>query len=170
MITASEGKLYAVLYDGETVIAPQELTVGEAQTVTFDGLATNAVYQYAVVAMYDALDGQGKTSYILYEKTVQTPEYVAFGSVTVTTEGLKYAYVWGNGATQELTALTLYEGETKVRDLTPTDTSLDGLLSGRTYRLVATYSNQGVTEYAEVIFTTNAKIKPTLNLTATAHY
>ena len=57
-------KAIAVLYDGERLIKTVELSVG-TQTVTFDSLEANKIYQYAIVAIYDKLDGNGKQHYVL---------------------------------------------------------------------------------------------------------
>ena len=61
LISNTLGSLLAVLYDGNS-ITKKTLAVG-MQNVTFDNLNENTMYQYAVVATYDKLDGQGKKNY-----------------------------------------------------------------------------------------------------------
>ena len=54
LVAYSNGVLKAVLFDGDEIIDEKDLAVGET-TVTFDGLTTASLYQYAIVGYYDNL-------------------------------------------------------------------------------------------------------------------
>ncbi|MBQ8388529.1 MAG: peptidoglycan DD-metalloendopeptidase family protein [Clostridia bacterium] len=70
LIGLSEGKLLAVLVDKAQIVDSAELTVGERKTVSFTSLDPNKYYRCAVVGVYDAFDGEGVTSHILYEAEI----------------------------------------------------------------------------------------------------
>lgn len=154
LLAMSEGKLYAVLYDGDSVVATKELALG-TQTVTFDGLATNTLYQYAVIAIYDAMDGVGVSHHVLSQQAVYTKYVVLFHEVQPTPYAVSFSLLWDEAVTNKtLLSLALYQGESKLRDLAVTDTAVDGLASDSEYRLVATYQNGNATESIEVAFST----------------
>lgn len=69
LISASGGSVYLLIYDGESLVYNGELT--EA-TVNIDSLKSYANYQFAVVVVYDALDGNGKAAYIMAQKGFST--------------------------------------------------------------------------------------------------
>ena len=81
LISNTHGSLLAILYDGNS-ITKKTLTVG-MQNVAFDNLNENTMYQYAVIATYDKLDGQGKKNYILTKDSVTTNESLV-SSYTIT--------------------------------------------------------------------------------------
>lgn len=74
LIEKTKGTVTAVLYDGYNLIE-KELSLG-TQNVTFNDLSSNKKYQYAVVATYDKLDGNGKRNYILAKNVIVTDEAV----------------------------------------------------------------------------------------------
>ncbi|MBQ5676587.1 MAG: hypothetical protein IIV45_16255, partial [Lachnospiraceae bacterium] len=62
--------------------------------MTFEGLKTNALYQYAVIAVYDALDGAGVTQHVLSSKAVYTKYVVLFDAVEPTPYSVSFAMLW----------------------------------------------------------------------------
>ncbi|MFA7664054.1 MAG: hypothetical protein WCY33_04565, partial [Clostridia bacterium] len=54
LIEKSEGYAKAVLYDGVSIISTKELVAGE-NSITFDSLVPNKLYQYGIVVLYDNL-------------------------------------------------------------------------------------------------------------------
>ena len=70
ILALSEGKLYAIAYDGATIVAEKELSLGDNEDVSFTGLTPNTTYKIAVVAVYDAYDGQKISAHLLASKTV----------------------------------------------------------------------------------------------------
>lgn len=161
LISKSFGSVQAVLYNGEEIIAAKELEVGKKTHVEFKDLSDGTLYQYAIVANYDALDGSGFGSYALTKKAFYTNTYVAFDAVTVSSERVTFAYVW-DGTVEErtITALALYQNGNKVRDLDTTVTEVLGLLSDTEYTLVASYQNRGEWDTVSVTFKTEAKSVP----------
>lgn len=159
------GKVAFVLSDGDDLIAEQPLTVGKDNTVVFENLLTDTDYEYAIVAIYDSLNGDGIVPIVLYSQVFHTNAVVAFDGVTVTQSGIQFAYVWNEAAENKvLTSAILYKGEEKVQELALDATSLDGLLSDTDYQIVITYENMGKTESVTLDFTTKAKTVPTLSL------
>lgn len=159
------GKVAFVLSDGDELIAEQPLTVGKDNTVVFENLLTDTDYEYAIVAIYDSLNGDGIVPIVLYSQVIHTNAVVAFDGVTVTQSGIQFAYVWNDAFENKvLTSAILYKGEEKVQELALDATSLDGLLSDTAYQIVITYENKGKTESVTLAFTTKAKTVPTLSL------
>ncbi len=154
LIADSNGKVEAVLYDGTTVIARKEISLVGGTAVTFDDLSPNTLYEYAVVATYDALDGKGFGEYLLSSQAFYTEAPLLFGGVTLTTTGLSFDVIRhanAGGATVE--SLLLSDGTTE-RRLTADATSADGLLPSTAYTLTATYRNGDRTETMTLEFTT----------------
>lgn len=97
-ISKTNGKVSAILYDGENTVI-KNIQIG-TQIVDFDDLEANKKYQYAVVATYDKLDGNGKQNYILRKNTITTndskiPEYtitkanIINGTITVVSKAIE---------------------------------------------------------------------------------
>ncbi len=76
MISGSEGQVYAVLTDNDSVVAYKELSVGSVNTVEFGNLSDGLEYRLAVVAYYDSFDGNGFSAHVLYEQDVSTKALV----------------------------------------------------------------------------------------------
>ncbi len=168
LVGLSGGKAYAVLYDGENVLDTKELTVGDSQTVKFENLSVNTLYQYAVVAAYDALDGNGAALYLLESKAFYTKTPVLFDAVTPTKTGVTFGYLWDEGfQTKKISSLTLSKDGTVLKELETTATEVTGLLSGDEYTLTATYQNGEQIEQIEITFTTLTKTVPTVSFGGT---
>ena len=163
LVAKSEGELYAVLYDGDTVVETKQIAaVGESE-ISFEGLVTGKLYQYAIVATYDALDGTGKNAYILTQKAVYTKSIVLFGNIEVGEADIHFSLLWdADFANKTLTSLTLYQGESVLRELDVTATAVEGLRADTAYALVATYRNGSATEQIRIDFITD-KIYYTVN-------
>ena len=158
-------KVVAILSNGEELIAEKPMTVGEENTVVFDNLLTDSDYEYAIVAIYDSLNGDGIVPIVLFSQVIHTHGVVAFDAVTVTQSGVQFAYVWNDAfANKVLTSAILYKGEEKQQELARDATSVEGLLSDTAYKIVIAYENKGKTETVTLIFTTKAKTVPTLSL------
>ncbi len=165
LIALSGGKLYAVLYRGQEELARKELAPKSSTAVRFDGLEANSAYRYAVIAEYDALDGTGFHAYVLSEKELLTLAVVQFINVTATQTSITFSFLWESTVTdQTLTAIALYQGDEKIKDV-PTDaTSIEDLLSNTEYRLVASYEAQGKSEQIEYTVRTLIKSTPTVEI------
>lgn len=164
LIEYSNGAMKAIVYDGETVIAEKSVKLGN-NTLNFDELKTNTVYQYAIVADYDNLDGNGFGAHILYKKAFGTKAIVCFDNINVTDTGISFSYCWDESwQTKTLTSAVLVKDGETVQTLTQTDLTINGLLSGNTYLLKATYQNGDKAEEITLSFTTIAKSIPTVEL------
>lgn len=162
------GNTAAVLFDGEKIVAEQTLKVG-ANAVSFEGLASNKVYQYAVYAHYNNLsaESRGASLNMLYVKAVATRPTVLFdtGSVTVGQESVSFALSWDEAVGgQTATYIDLYTGGQKVRSLS--GNSANGLLSGKTYEIVLGYQNSlDIGETITLTFTTETKTAAAIGIT-----
>ena len=166
LLDFSDGTVQAVLYDGTDILATRELALG-VTAVSFEGLKTDTLYQYAIVGYYNDLSGDGFQMNVLYTDAFYTDAVVLFDDVTVFRDGISFDFLWNADRQGEtLTALKLYQGEALVEALSVTDPEIDGLLCNNTYRLVAEYQNGERVESIELLFTTRSKATPMISLTA----
>lgn len=159
LVEASDGKLYALLYDGETIVGRKEVASGEA--TLFDRLKPNTLYQYAVVALYDAMDGQGVRAHLLYKRALYTDAVMTLQNVAIDGLEVTFEMAWSDAYEGEkrLDSLALYDGETKIRELAPTATRTGELMLDKTYTLKATYTADGrVQSFAEEIEAPKASV------------
>jgi len=157
-LAALSGKLYAIVADDTEIVKQQELTPGQT-SVKFDGLKTGTAYRYAIVAEYDALDGNGYKSYILTEKEFTTEAIIMIENVTPTENSVSFVLKWNDifTGTKALTSLELYQGENKIKDVDFSATEISDLISDTEYTLVAKYDNNGAPETAEFTLKTAAR-------------
>ena len=168
LIPQSEGYAVAVLYDGETILDTQPLTLDETTKVSFTGLSTNTLYQYAILAYYDALDGTGMNVYVLRSKAFYTRAILLFDNVTLNSESLEYEFAWAKDAPEKtVTALELESATEGTVTLDAAATSISGLHSNTEYKLTASYRNGSSTETVSITFTTAKKKAPSVTLTET---
>ena len=160
LIAYSQGNVKAVLYDGDTLVAEKELTVG-SNTVAFDNLKTGTVYQYAIVASYDAFDENGIGLHILDKYAFQTNHVVLLDNIVIGQENISFTLVWdASVANKSLTSMKLYKDGEFVKESNANATTVSGLLSANEYVLVAEYQNLGKTETISITFGTLAKGVP----------
>ena len=152
LIAASNGKLEAVLYNGIEIVERKTIALAES-TVTFEDLAPNTLYQYAIVASYDALDGKGFSEYILTEQAFYTEAPVLFDSVSLSTTGVVFALDWHESADGAVQSIVLSDG-TSIRELDTAATAIDDLLPATDYTLTVTYKNGDRTETITLEFAT----------------
>lgn len=163
LISYSQGCLKAVVYDGESVVATKDLTVGD-NNVSFDNLATSTLYQYAIVGYYDDLSGEGFAMNTLYKEAFYTKAIVLFDNVIVSQENIEFSFVWDSEfQNKTLTALKLYKGNT-LTELSSTSTTVNNLLSNTIYTLIAEYKNGEKTENISLEFKTEAKAVPVVEI------
>ena len=164
LIEFSNGALKAVLYDGFEIIAEKDLTLGE-NSVSFEGLKTNTLYQLALVGYYDDLSGEGFKMNVLHKDAFYTDAVVLFDNITVGQENVSFSLLWHKDfADKTLSALKLYKGESLVSELDVNATEATELLSGTAYKLIAEYENLGKTESIQLEFTTKAKAAPSFTV------
>ena len=164
LVEFSKGALKAVLYDGFGIVAEKDLAVGD-NSVTFDNLKTNTLYQYAVVGYYDNLSGDGFKMNVLYKDAFYTDSVVLFDNITVGQENISFSFLWHEDHQgKAISTLKLYKENSYIKNVTESATSISELLSDTTYKLVAEYSNGDKTESISIEFTTLAKATPEISV------
>lgn len=149
-----KGEMLAVVYDGNRIVASCDLTVGD-NSVTFDGLSPNTVYQCAVGGYYYPISDDIPQFDILYKHAFYTDPVVLFDNVTVGEESISFDYLWSESQTEEqIISLTIYKDGVCYDAPDVTATAITGLCSGTTYKLVAEYMNGEKTESIYLEFTT----------------
>jgi len=167
LIAASDGELWAVLYNGEEIVATKELSLGN-NSVKFEGLATSGVYQYAIVGFYDDLSGEGFRANIFLKDAFRTEAVVLFDEITVGKDGISFSLAWHEDfSSSALTALKLFDGDTLAQTIDVSATEVSALLSNYTYKLVAEYANGESTESVYIEFTTEARAVPSVSVSNT---
>ena len=164
LIAFSSGALKAVLYDGFEIVAEKDLALGE-NSVSFEGLKTNTLYQYAVVGYYDDLSGDGFKMNVLYKDAFYTDSVVLFDNITIDQESVSFGFLWHEDHTgKAISTLKLYQGDTLVATLDAGATVVEDLLSSNTYKIVAEYINGETAESIYIEFTTLAKATPEIEI------
>ena len=164
LIEFSKGALKAVLYDGFSIVAEKDLVIGD-NSVNFDGLKTNTLYQYAVIGYYDDLSGNGFGMNVLYKDAFYTDSVVLFDNITIGHENISFSFLWHEDhQNQSISALKLYKGNSFIKNVTADATSINELLSNTAYKLVAEYPNGNNTESICIEFTTLAKATPEISV------
>ena len=155
LVESSGGYVKVGLYDGLKMVY-QDLTAKGSTHVKFGNLLPNTVYQYAVVASYDNLSSNGMQLSILQTRSFYTNTIVLFADVQLSLHGASWNYVWDDSIkSKQIQSVELFKNGAKVKDLSADATSVDGLIAGETYKLVATYKNTlGAQESIFIDFTT----------------
>ena len=162
LIAAVTGEIWAVLYDGDAILQKKQLSLGD-NVVEFTGLTTGTLYQYAIVAVYDSYDGNGKAVHVLKEKTFNTESPLTFTDTRLVGNTFYFSLEWHEAATErELISLKLYRNGEKERDVPLDAESVGALTENRDYTLVATYLFAGKRDTIEVAFSTKTVYAITL--------
>ena len=134
LISQSQGQLYARLYLGDDLVEEIAFNTGEA--VAFQGLIPNTTYRYVVVAVYNAIDGQGYVPHVLLESTYATKELEIFEDVAV--QGLTATFEINDAITVE--TLALYEGDVLYGELPTSAREIQHLPFDKALTLAVTYT------------------------------
>lgn len=173
LIAFSNGVIKAVIYDGDKIVSAKELTLGK-NSVSFEGLESNTLYQYAVVAYYDDFSGNGRTLNTLYKQAFYTEAVVLFCDISLTQDSISFGFAWHTEHTgKSIKAIKLYKDGKLISTLDGNATRVENLLSNNIYQLVAEFENQGKTESIVLDFITATKAVPTISvekLTATQNF
>ncbi|MBQ8287924.1 MAG: leucine-rich repeat domain-containing protein [Clostridia bacterium] len=172
LMNISDGKFYAVLYDGKEIIRRQELTVDVPTTIRWGGLPSNTDYQGAIIGVYDALDGNGIAIHILAELEFTTNDIFALSDIETDHHSIRFVPLWDESyqGERKLLSLTLYDGDEVVQQLDESNTEITGLLANHTYRLVAVYVKEGQEVTVEQNITTQAYEKPKISFYCFGYY
>ena len=165
---ASEGGFKTVIYDGLKIVSETDLNVG-SNSVSFKGLKTNTVYQYAIVGYYDDLSGRGHGMNVLYTDAIVTDSVVLFDNVSVAKDGISFSFLWHDDHFDKtISKIKLYQDDKLISTLDGSATVIDGLFSNSIYAVIAEYENAGKTESIYLDFITATKAAPEFVLTNTA--
>ena len=164
LIAYNNGVIKAVLYDGETLVAEKELTLG-TNAVAFENLKNGTVYQYAIVACYDNLTGDEIGFHVLTKQAFQTNSIVLFDNIVIGQENIHFTFKWDDSVSNKtLTSLKLYKGGELVTALETNATTASGLLSANEYVLVAEYQDLGQPAIISLTFATLEKGVPSISI------
>lgn len=160
----ADGFVKVCIYDGDEIVGVRDINIGESE-VLFDNLKTNTLYQYAVVAYYDDLIGEGIQLRALAKGAFYTDSLVLFDGVTVSSDSVAFDFKWNDThPTKELISLKLYKDGELVRELSTGAREVGELLSNTTYEIVAEYDNAGVTESITLEALTATKVTPSFSI------
>ena len=166
LIAFSQGKALVVLYDGDNILDTKVLATGE-NSIKFEGLQENTVYQYAVIGYYDALVN-GLDVNMLYKDAFKTESTVLFDDITIGYGRISFNLNWyEKHEDKSLQSLILFKDGQKVQDLACDATTVEGLLSESQYQLVATYLKDGVEKTITLDFLTAQRVAPTVQINLT---
>ena len=164
LIGLSNGSVQAILYDGNSIIATKDLSLGK-NFVKFENLKTGTVYQYAIVGFYDDFSGIGFDSNLLYKNAVSTDAIVLFSNITLSYNTIDFDFIWMDDySKKKLTSLSLYKDGELLKSLSTDTTRIDDLLSANTYKLIARYENNGIEEEIYLEFTTAKFVAPNITI------
>lgn len=165
LIALSNGKTVAVLYDGDTIVDQTEIGLGNSH-ISFDGLKSNYIYQYAIVSGYDDYTGSASNNHTLYKNAVYTQSMIEFADVEITYNSVSWDYLWNDNVLEsdkEIVLQELYLDQTKVKEFE--GTSINQLYAAGKYTIKTTYKNlNNQLQYAYLQFTTQNIVVPTCDI------
>ena len=163
LIALTSGKARAVLYgqDGQR-LDEKEVELTEETKVTFEDLIPAETYRLAVESEYDALDGNGRKTYTLYEQEIGTKTALRVSAKNVGQTGASFEAVWDEAIDdRKIAKVGLYRDGTLQTNVSVGLEGLEGLLSDCDYTLRVDYEYKGKTYTLNVPFHTAAKTEPT---------
>ena len=148
LVNTSGEDYFAVICNEDTIISKQIISSKDKTPISFTGLDPETSYRYAIIGVYDAIDGEGKCIHVLHEEEFTTQALVSIGDSYLDGADVCFDITWHEGYTgnKTLDALALYDGENKIADLEVTDTRISDLPFDKEFTLVATYTYNG-TQY-----------------------
>ena len=170
LLEQTNGYVKAFLYNGESIVAEKNLLTGNNEVV-FDNLHQDTLYQYAIVAVYDDLRGEGCKAHILSKLALYTRMLLDFNNVIIEKDYITFDLIWfDTDKVKSLDNIQLFKDEIKVNEITPTE--LTGihfnLFSGKSYIIKANFRYESENdEYLasnEIVFNTLPKEIPIINI------
>jgi hypothetical protein len=128
------------LFDGIKIVYAKSLVVGN-NLITYKDIVPNTLYTYAIVGVYDFLDGSGNVSKVLEQKTIQSKDAIKINDMTLTQTSISFEIIsFETSGLIEITSISLLKGETIVSSLTQMEAIVfDDLLSNTSYEIVISY-------------------------------
>ena len=166
LVELSGGRIDAVLYEGDELVATQSIALGGTTTVEFKDLRPGINYNCWIIAFYDDLSGKGFDTYVLSEKILFTETVLGIKNLYATKDNVSYTLEWNEDQEErEINHIALYLGDNKVREIEANATKIDGILSDTEYKLVVEYKYNGNDEIIYQTFRTYKKATPKVSIT-----
>jgi hypothetical protein len=172
-LLAIEGNAVGVfLFDGEEIINKQKLSVGN-NTLFFENLKPNTLYQYAIVANYDILDGYGGRIDVLQKHAFCTNKVLNISNSKITQDSFNFDFsISSKAKSVTVSSIKLFKDDTLIENLQDlTVREFKNLLSNNEYKIEVIYTydlNDGAgaqTVVEEHFLTTAAKATPKVVIT-----
>ena len=166
LVELSGGRIDAVLYEGDELVATQSIAPGGTTTVEFKDLRPGIDYNCWIMAFYDDLSGDGFGTHILSERLLFTETVLGIEWLSATKDSVSYTLEWNEDQNErEINSIALYLGENKVREVEANVTEINGILSDTEYKLVVEYKYNGNNEIIYQTFRTYKKATPEVSIT-----
>lgn len=152
LINAVDGRVYAIIYDGDRVVAQREIAADEGQSISFDGLSPMTEYTAAIVAVFDAYDGRETAPHVLCEESFTTRISAFAKNITVNDDDVSFELFYANDGVS-VTKIELVDalGAVIAESDTPIDEFKD-VPGGRLFiRVSYSYVSEGVTHSDESV-------------------
>ncbi len=167
-----ETGLMMYIYDGTNIINISKLNLG-MNVFPFSNLHMGETYEYAIVAVYDQLDGRGKCANILASNKFTTKEGIEYENIETSYDYVKINFEQIHKEELTIEKIILLDGETTIEATKNADSSytFSNLLSSKEYIMQTTYSYTIVENEAPVVIfktiettvTTDTRPIPTVN-------
>ena len=146
LVNTSGEDYFAVICNEDTIISKQIISSKDKTQISFTGLDPDTTYRYAIIGVYDAIDGEGKCIHVIHEEEFSTQALVSIGGSYLDGADVCFDITWHESHTDNKTldALALYDGENKIADLEVTDARISDLPFDKEFTLVATYTYNGM--------------------------
>lgn len=174
MLTLSDGRVYAYLYNGydEANASAEfvELDPSTPNRIVFHSIEPEKNYRLEIRARYDAFDGNGVSDYVLYSEVGTTVSPLVVEKARTENYGeVKFSLTWAEDTTErKITSAELLLGEEVIKTLDVSDDATEitesGLLSNTTYTLRLKYSCNGQEYSLETSTKTLIKQAPSIKL------
>lgn len=172
LISAVDGRIYAVIYDGDSVVAQREIAVGSTQGVSFDGLTPLTDYTAAIVAVFDAYDGNETAPHVLCEVEFTTRISAFAENITVNDDDVSFELSYANESVR-VTKVELVDAVgTVIAESSSPITEFKDIPGGKLYiRVSYSYESDGVTheDKSETSFVCTKGMLPMIG-EISAHY
>ena len=115
LINNSNGNAVAVLFDGDTIVEKQELSLEESNAIVFSKLTPGKEYRYCIIANYDAFDGQGFVAHMLEgENRFEARSHVTITNISVTDTRISFDPDTSGNDTVEIQSIDLMTADGRV--------------------------------------------------------
>jgi hypothetical protein len=160
------------VFDGTNIVFANTVSIG-TNVMPYSNLRMGSTYEYAIVGVYDPLDGLGKRAFILHQNTFTTSKGFAFDNISSETDSISFdinAFDLNNGSI-DLIEVALNDEVIQSSTLDLESYVFDSLLSNTNYDVTVTYSysitvdgtSVKVTDTIQTQVKTATKPTPTIN-------